>query len=339
MIKIKNRRYIGNKSKLTENIYEALINSIEPNEKLTTFLDLFAGTGVVSEFFSDRGFKVLINDILYSNYVAYEAFFSNENFSSNKVNKYLEFYNNLEYHEIDNNYFSAVYGEKYFSINDAKKAGFIREHIEHSKYDLSKREYFILLTSLLYSVDKIANTVGHFEHYLKKKPADRNFKLGILDNLTPRDAQLYNVDANELSKIVSADVAYIDPPYNARQYINFYHVLENLARWEKPTEFEGISMKFKRNHLKSGYSQSKAKFLMADLVEGLKAKYIIVSYNNTYNAKSGASNNKISELEILEILQEKGATKKYDIPYKSFNSGKTNFENHIEKIFVCKVGQ
>ncbi|MBU4457771.1 MAG: DNA adenine methylase, partial [Candidatus Omnitrophica bacterium] len=38
------------------------------------------------------------------------------------------------------------------------------------------------------------------------------------------------------------DVAYIDPPYNARQYINFYHVLENLAKWEKPVEFEGKSI-------------------------------------------------------------------------------------------------
>jgi adenine-specific DNA-methyltransferase len=338
MIKIKNRRYIGNKNKLTENIYQALLANVNTKEKLTTFLDLFAGTGVVSEFFSDKGFKVILNDILYSNYVAYEAFFSNKEFNSEKVSDYLKFYNELKYEDLKENYFSDIYGGKYFSVNDAKKAGYIREHIENLKDDLSIREYYMLMTSLLYSVDKIANTVGHFEHYLKKEPIDKNLKLEILDNLIPREAQTYNIDANELSKLVTADVAYIDPPYNARQYINFYHVLENLARWEKPTEFEGISMKFKRNHLKSGYSQSKAKLLMSDLIKNLNVKYIIVSYNNTYSAKSVASNNKITENEILEILMEKGSTKTYDIPYKSFNSGKTNFDNHIEKIFVCKVG-
>jgi adenine-specific DNA-methyltransferase len=145
------------------------------------------------------------------------------------------------------------------------------------------------------------------------------------------------MDANELMKKVTADVVYIDPPYNARQYVNFYHVLENLARWEKPTELEGNSMKFKRNHLKSDYSKSKAPIVFEELINVIDSKLIVVSYNNTYNARSGASNNKISEKQLIDILEAKGKVTRYEIKYKAFNAGKTDFNNHKEYLYICEV--
>jgi adenine-specific DNA-methyltransferase len=51
--------------------------------------------------------------------------------------------------------------------NDAKKIGFIREHIESIKHTLTTKEYFILIASLIYSVDKVANTVGHYDAYFR----------------------------------------------------------------------------------------------------------------------------------------------------------------------------
>ena len=36
------------------------------------------------------------------------------------------------------------------------------------------------------------------------------------------------------------DVIYIDPPYNSRQYCDAYHLLENVARWNKPEVFGGF---------------------------------------------------------------------------------------------------
>lgn len=147
------------------------------------------------------------------------------------------------------------------------------------------------------------------------------------------------MDANELIKKINADIIYLDPPYNSRQYINFYHVLENLVKWDKPTEFEGISMKFKRDNLKSGYSRIEAPLLMNDLIKNAKCKLLIVSYNNTYNARSGASNNKITEDELYNMLSNKGKTSVIEIDYKSFNAGKTNLNNHKEKLYVCEVGK
>lgn len=55
--------------------------------------------------------------------------------------------------------------------------------------------------------------------------------------------ELYNQDINNLIKVVSADVIYLDPPYNSRQYCDAYHLLENIARWEKP-EVYGVAKKW-----------------------------------------------------------------------------------------------
>lgn len=336
---INNRRYIGSKKSLLNQIQKVILQFY--GEEKCIIADIFGGTGVVAEHFMNQGYDVIINDFLYSNYIAYRTWISNEDIDVKKIEKYLEKYNALDAGKLEENYFSKIYGDKYFSINDSKKIGYIRELIEIDKKQLTPREYYCLLTSLMYATDKIANTVGHFEHYLSKKPIDNGLYLRqpfiTKDRLS--NSKIFNKDANELIKEIEADIIYIDPPYNARQYINFYHVLENLAKWDKPTEFEGVSMKFKRDNLKSGYSRAKAPKLMKDLIENANCKLIIVSYNNTYNARSGASNNKISEQEMLNILNKKGKTTVIEIDYKSFNAGKTDFDNHKEILYVCEVGK
>lgn len=336
---INNRRYIGSKKSLLNQIQKVILEYYGTGK--CTIADIFGGTGVVAEHFLNQGYDVIVNDFLYSNYVAYQTWISNDKINENKVKKIIEEYNNIDEKLLSDNYFSKIYGGKYFSNNDSKKIGYIREDLEKKKNSLTKREYYAILTSLMYATDKIANTVGHFEHFLSKKPIDRDVTLRVpfITKDRTSKSKIFNMDANELVKNIKADITYIDPPYNARQYINFYHVLENLAKWEKPTEFEGVSMKFKRDNLKSGYSKSKAPLLMKDLISHIDSKLIIVSYNNTYNAKSGASNNKISEEELYNILSKKGKTTIIEIDYKSFNAGKTDFENHKEKLYVCEVGK
>jgi adenine-specific DNA-methyltransferase len=328
---ISNRRYTGSKKALLDDIY----NSIAPYyKKGIVFADLFAGTGVVSYFMLKKGMNVIMNDNLRSNYVAYRAWLGSGKFNAKKVKKIIDGFNLINGKKLKSNYFSKIYGKKYFSISDAKKIGYLRDKI--SKLKLSEREKYILLASLMYATDKVANTVGHFEHYLSEIPVDKNviLKMPEIEKFIG-NSTIYNTDANILARKIKCDIAYIDPPYNARQYVNFYHVLENLVRWEKPIEFEGISMKFKRNNLKSDYSRSKAPEIMEDLINNLRAKVIVVSYNNTYSAKSSASNNKISESQLLKILSKKGKVKIKEINHKYFNSGKTNFSGHKEKLYLC----
>ena len=232
MIYINNRRYIGNKHKLLPYILNDITNNILTEQY--SFADLFAGTGVVAHSIAKKGNPVIVNDILYSNMVAYKAWLSDKEYREDKITELISYFNNLNYSEINDNYFSEIYGNKYFSCNDAKKIGYIRDFIESNKKNYTEREYFILLTILLYATDKIANTVGHFEYFLKKQPVDSFFQLSNLQLENLSNVEIFNEDANILAKKINADVVYIDPPYNARQYVNFYHVLENLARWNKP---------------------------------------------------------------------------------------------------------
>ena len=335
-MKINNRRYIGCKTKLLEFIYDTAIDfGANPN---CVIADIFAGTGVVGNYFSEKGYNVILNDTLYSNVVAYKAWLGAEEICFEKLNNIIYDFNKINAFELEENYFSQVYGGKYFSYEDARKIGYIRDCIENLKDRLNEREYFYLITSLIYATDRIANTCGHYESFLSQKPEIKNIVLPQLEiNRNAVPATIYNIDANELAKKISCDIAYLDPPYNARQYVNFYHVLENLARWNKPTVFEGNSMKFKRQELKSDYCRNKAPQLMEDLVMNLDCKLIIASYNNTYNAGSSSSVNTISSEEMINILSKRGRVTIKDIDYKAFNSGKTTLKNHKELLYVCEV--
>ena len=335
-LRIHNRRYIGSKTKLIDNI-DNVVKEFYGNKKVK-IADIFGGTGVVANHFAENGYDVIVNDFLYSNCVAYDTWISNEEFELKKIINAIEYYNSIDSHKLEENYFSEKFGNKYFDTNDAKKIGFIREDLEENKNKYTKREFDSILTSLMYETDKIANTCGHFESYLNKVPKEKGVIFQVPDiKLKNQKTEIYCMDSNELVKNIYADVFYIDPPYNARQYVNFYHVLENLVRWEKPQELEGRSMKFKRNHLKSKYSRPEAPEVFEDLIENIKGELIIVSYNNTYNAKSTSSNNKITEEQMVKILSNKGKIKRVDIGYKSFNAGKTDLKNHKEYLYVCEV--
>lgn len=336
-MKINNRRYIGCKTKLLSFIYNTVLDK---GYSKGVFADIFAGTGAVANYFAEQGFETILNDTLYSNVVAYKAFLGSGEIRSEFLLNEIKYFNSLDGKTLINNYFSDVYGEKYFSVNDAKIIGYIRDFIENNRLKYNEREYYYLLTSLIYAADKIANTVGHFESYLKKAPQDKGVELLPLELSNVKvPAKIYNEDANILAKKISADIVYIDPPYNARQYVNFYHVLENLARWNKPTEFEGNSMKFKRNELKSDYCRPKAPLLMCDLIKNLDCKLMVISYSNTYSAGSSSSINCIQGDEIIAMLQTRGRVSVYDKDYQFFNAGKSDLKGHKELLYVCEVGK
>jgi adenine-specific DNA-methyltransferase len=200
---------------------------------------------------------------------------------------------------------------------------------------LTDKEYYILLASLLYSVDKVANTVGHFDAYFKKEVLDDNFIMKQIDTIPVKNVSIFREDANMFVKNMSADMVYIDPPYNSRQYSRFYHVLETLIKWDKPKLY-GVALKPEPENM-SDYCRNNAKHKFSELVKDIKAEYLVVSYNNTYDSKSNSSRNKITLEEIERILMKRGSAKIFEKDYRYFNAGSTNFKNHKEYLFVTKV--
>ena len=337
MFDIQNRRYIGNKFKLMDWISDLIDENCK---NCHSFFDVFAGTGSVTDYVFDKYDRFIVNDFLYSNNIIYKAFFLNEKYDVDLIENIKNKYQKLNPDKLKDNYVSINFGRKFFNYSDALKIGYIREDIEKLKKTkkINEKEYAILLSSLLYSLDRIANTIGHYDAYRKIKEIKSSF---VFELVNPKKidkhkvVEIYREDSNDLSKRVKCDIAYIDPPYNSRQYSRFYHVLENITEWKKPELF-GTALKPKEENM-SEYCKVSAPIVFNDLIQSLDTKYIVVSYNNTYDSKSNSSKNKITLEEIQTILSNKGETKIFEKKYKAFDAGKTDLNNHKEFIFITKV--
>ena len=329
--KINNRRYLGNKYKLLPFITRVVENECK---NINTVADIFAGTGAVASAFIDK--KITTNDIMYSNYICHVAWFSSEHYSEEKVIKIITQYNNLKITE--DNYMSDNFSNTYFSLDDCRKIGFIRQDIEdkfNSGY-INARERALLITSLLYAMDKIANTCGHYDAYRQGVEFEKHLELYVPqpEPDVNENNVCYNMDTNELAPEIEADLIYIDPPYNSRQYCDAYHLLENVARWEKPEVF-GVARKMDRTALKSDYCTQKATVAFENLIDSIHAKYILLSYNNMANKGNDRSNAKISDDDIMKILSKKGKVKVFSEDYKAFSTGKSDIQSNQERLFLC----
>lgn len=330
---INNRRYLGNKYKLLPFIKRVVNTECKEIESVA---DIFAGTGAVSSAFAED--KVIItNDLMYSNYICNYAWFSSQPYNSQVVIDYVVKYNQLE--NLEDNYMSENFGNTYFSIEDCLRIGFIREDIENNfkSGKINKRERAILITSLLYAMDKIANTCGHYDAYRKNVKFEKSLELFVpLAKVQNNENNLcFNMDANDLVKNIYADLVYIDPPYNSRQYCDAYHLLENVALWQKP-EVHGVARKMDRKNMKSQYCTKNATLVFERLINDIKAKYILFSYNNMETKGNERSNAKIADSDIMRILNNKGKVKVFEEDYKAFTTGKTDIKGNKERLFLCE---
>ena len=335
--KINNRRYLGSKTKLLSFIHETIQKE---GIAFDSLLDLFAGTGSVADSFNNGEHKIIVNDILECNRCSFNAFFGQEVIDENKLKTYIESFNSVQPSE--DNYFSINFADTFFSKDNCKKIGFIRDKIDSlfAKSEINAREKDYLITSLLYSMDHIANTVGHYDAFRRGGDLDKELillPLQVASVRNNRNNEIYKEDSNELVKHIECDLVYIDPPYNSRQYCDAYHLLENVASWKKPEVF-GAARKMDRSNLKSKYCENSAPRVFDRLIKDLNCKYIIVSYNNMGLKGVGRSQAKISDVDIIRSLEQKGKVTIYETEFNQFTTGKTNVEDHKERLFVCKVG-
>ncbi|WP_346208293.1 DNA adenine methylase [Caldifermentibacillus hisashii] len=333
-LQINNRRYLGSKYKLLDFIRKIVVENCQGIE---TVADIFGGTGVVADLFNREGKNIIVNDILYSNYMSYWTWFRNDPINEDKISSIIHELNHAEPEE--DNYVSKNFGGTYFTQYNAKKIGYIREQIELLSESLTFREKAILITSLLYAMDKVANTVGHYDAYRRKLDSFNKLTLLVpdLNDEWNEGNQIYKEDANELVKQIRADLFYIDTPYNSRQYGDAYHLLENISEWKKP-EVMGVARKMvNRSHIKSDYCTMKAPQVFADLVSHIDGKYILVSYNNMAKKGVGRSNAKISAEEIIGILETRGPVQIFETEFHPFTTGKSMIEDHKEILYLCEI--
>ena len=333
--KLQSRRYLGCKAKLINFIHDVVDENCE---NIYSVADIFAGTGIVGYSFADRC-SVTVNDTLLSNVCAYHTFFSDQKYNQKKIWDLIDFYNSSN--PVTTNYYSDNFGNTYLSTKNMIKVGFIRDDID-LKFELGEinlREKYILITSLIYAIDRIANTVGHYDAFRKNGNLSPVLKLipPEIKNL-PYKNDIFNEDGNMLAKNLCVDLVYIDPPYNSRQYCDAYHFLENVAK-NKKNKVYGVARKMDRSALKSSYCTTKATNELENLIRNLNTKYILLSYNNTGDKSNDRSNAKITDDDIIRILQEKGKVKIFEKEFNLFSTGKSSQSNHKERLFLCIVGE
>ena len=345
-------RYIGSKTNLLSYI-EAVV--LEESPQRGVFCDLFAGTHSVAAHFKKLGFQIVSNDLLHLAYVFGRALVQNNNkptFShltdlpdvrptglfdeSTPYLKVLNYLNQLD-GDTDGFVFNAYcpggdneYKRQYLSDANGMKVDAIRQQIEIWRQDelITEDEYYILLLSLLEAVSKVTNISGTYGAYLKDWDP-RTYNSLMLKPFLPipsdREHVVYQEDANSLIEQIECDILYIDPPYNARQYITNYHLLETIARYDNPSVYGKTGLRPYSEVEKSDYcSQAACLQAFTALISRAKAKHIIVSYN---------SEGIMSEVEILDVLsQRRDSPKLIPIDYRRFKSNSNGKLKNQKKV-------
>lgn len=326
-----NRRYLGGKSKLLDFI-ETEIEEIIGRAPESLF-DVFSGTGVVAQHFHEKGVPIVANDLLRHNYYGLTCFMGSQKLHLNRLAEKLSYLSKLRG---KNNYFSDNFGGNYFSHDNAKRIGSIREEIEH--VSTSRREKAALITSLIYAADRVANTVGHYDAFHRGQSISTpiELKFPLVSDLSNLDNRIFCKNSNDIAPGITTEVAYLDPPYNSRQYSDAYHLLENLAEWKKP-EVVGVAKKMDRSHLKSNFCGKAAPEAFRELVGRLNARLIVMSYNNTSDNLNARSNAAITDNEIIDTLQSRGRVTIREKAFSSFTTGRTKKRPHTERLFICEV--
>ncbi|MCA6084995.1 DNA adenine methylase [Candidatus Endomicrobiellum agilis] len=350
-------RFIGNKKHLLNSIYYTLKRR---NIRGNSFFDFFSGTTNVARFFKKKNYKIFSSDLLYFSYCMQYAYIkNNKNPQFKKLLAHInieqaklfysasdivvEFLNHIEPIEgfIYNNY--SVGGTShlkkprmYFSDDNAKKIDAIRTQIEEWKSQclLSNEEYFILLTCLIESVSFYSNISGVYAAFQKKwdKRALKPFKLQTIELVFNKEKnEVFNMDSIQLVHKIDADILYLDPPYNERQYAPNYHILETIARYDNPM-IKGITgMRDYSNQKSSFCNKNNALQTLNNIAKNAKYKHIILSYN---------SEGIMSSKNIMDTLQSYGTVELVEFKYlrfKSSSNGENKTKKHIqEQLYILR---
>lgn len=340
---VQNRKFIGSKQNLLSFIAGVVA---ERAPEARSLADLFTGSAVVAHHFAARGFAVTASDHLYHNYLAARCFLGGRPGEVDwaRLASLLVALDRLPPIE---GYCFTEFGGTYFTPENAGRIDAIREQIAawRAEGGIADQEEAVLLTSLLYAVDKVANTCGQYDAYLKhlgQEPYHEDgthlvdasvykpLELGLPQVVESPSNRVFCADADRLVDEIEADVLYLDPPYNGRQYIDNYHVLENIARWQKP-HLHGKTRKFAREHLKSAYSRkATAGEHLTRLIARARARHIVLSYNN-----EGI----VPDEVIWSALEQRGPVELFTREYAIFGNGagRSGRRPIVERLFYCRV--
>jgi adenine-specific DNA-methyltransferase len=285
-------RYIGNKTRLLPFILRTIRRS---GIKVGSAHDAFAGTASVSRALKAEGWQVHSSDLLMSSYVFQRAYVVADcldagiDARARALSALTPRAGFITRHFSPNGDGGADPGRMYFTIENAGRIDAAREELERWRLtgELSDDNYFVLLAAIIEGADRVANTAGVYASYMKRwQPnAKRAFEIAPEPPIRgSHRATARLLDATHAAKeLGEVDLIYIDPPYNSRQYVAYYHIPEILARgWiESEPRIRGKVGLLAGEEGRSQWSHGRrVEKLFAGLLATTGARHALVSFNS-----------------------------------------------------------
>ena len=274
-------KYLGSKRLLVERIV-TLCQTLHPNAG--TVLDLFSGTSRVGHTLKMAGFGVYANDHnSYAHTLAMCYIQAHAPRLRDDAQRIIDELNTLPGCAGP---FTKTYSidSRYFHPDNARRIEAMRNRI--AALDLEPELHAVVLTSLLEASDRVDSTTGVQMAYLKSWAPRALKPIALrLPNMLPhpegRPCRAFNLDALDAAHGLSADIAYLDPPYNQHSYLGNYHVWETLVRWDHPETYGIACKRIDCKERKSEFnSKVKIEHAMRRVIDAIDAKTLIVSFND-----------------------------------------------------------
>lgn len=338
-------RYIGNKTRLLDQVTGA-ISEYAPDAQ--SICDLFSGTASVARRLKQDGYAVSSNDLLYFSYCLQFATIENDSVPSYEklaaeigANPF-EWLNGMPISDLESlpqekrffqNHYSPHGGRMYLTDENALRLDFARTKIDEwtaaGLIDQAERMY--LVAGVVEGLPFVSNITGTYGAYSKKwdKRAFKTFQLVELEvPSNGLDNHSYNEDGTVLLKRISGDVLYLDPPYNGRQYLPNYHLLETAARYDYP-ELRGVTGQRPTGSGKSDFClKRKAVPALETVIASAQFRHIVMSYN---------TEGIMSLSDIRAVMERYGKPGTFDvkrIPYRRFKSHEQADDNSLCELII-----
>jgi adenine-specific DNA-methyltransferase len=215
----------------------------------------------------------------------------------------------------------------FFTSRNAMYIDTARQIIEN----ISQKEQKYFLAPLLSEASIHANTSGVFKGFYKNKETgigqfgglnkDALFRITggiklpfpIFSNFNC-ETIVSRSDANKLIEdMPEVDIAYLDPPYNQHPYSSNYFMLNLILDYKYPESVSKVSG-IPENWNRSDYNKSyKAFQSLTELVGGIKAKYVLISFN---------SEGFITVEQMKEMLKKTGNFQMLEAKYNTFRGSR-----------------
>ena len=306
--------------------------------------DIFAGTGIVSHHFRLGGSPVLSNDAeLYSSIITHA--FTRSVYSANceAMIQVLKDDVVANKHAACAGFITKNYSphngceRKFFTVENARRIDYIRGRIEELKPTMDCDEYKFMVASLLLSADAVSNVpavYGCFLHNYKSKALKTLMLDPIHDNRVAAAAGSTTFHSDVLDDAflggIHADMVYLDPPYNGRQYSKNYFPLNMIAMTPSAvasTELHGKTgipnTCFMSPFCKKGKVVEDA---FEKLFRDLDTTWIFLSYN---------SESTVPKDTMLALMRKYGEASVVERDYKRFKSFEYNQDVEIKEYLFC----